>query len=858
MLWKKISIMAAVLVYLVGVGQAAPLAKVITDPFGNITAYWLEGSELRSAGPGLSEPGTFHNFSSTVEAFDLEQANNGSWLTYAAPEIYFSSSMNAGVGFRPPTLLSDTGSDPAIAVKDQLIAIAWVSADQLNLIRSDNGGQTFSPPAIIQVTGETPASPRLEISGINDISLCFLSQEQNTNLNKIRFVRSASAESIIIATSHDKITGLDLNRLNNPEHSLLIFWRTEYLTRTENHFSVSPDNGANFCAPVPITSDNLINDVQLIQNKLSAITYQDGFIIDEISSLPPATPAITAPTTGDSLRSPDLMIGYSVLGKEPLRCTISAGSFEATQTILPASQEALNYTPDVTLPDGEYTVTVAAFDGIKHSAASQPVSFSIDNSAPELISLEAARLENNMIYNGQVSEPSVDLTINGSSVSFESDTNFTAQQTLVAGDNLFTFVLSDEAGNQTIVSNEVYYNPASPEITVLSPTETDWFKPGSTMIIEARVFDLQKDLAEETEANISINGNRLEHSLIYDQADDGLFGFIPLPADLTDGIHDGTISLTDQAGNQGSVSFAIKIDSSPPLLAQAIGDRYFTNAPDTITLPLTDAGAGIDLTGTIVTIANTTFEGTASNEADLVTFCSTSLLLDGTYEVEIIPRDLIGNLGTTISFCLVVDTTPPQLTLTSTCEPQTSLTKMIVKGNIADEFPAAVKIYNNQKAAEDFSVAGNYFAKEIDLFSGNNDIMIEAFDEAGNKSSQSFSTFSQALASANLIQNCVNAPNPFSPAKALPAALAGSSANGKGMVFYYSLAQPADVKIRVYDLIGTLIWIKSVENTAAGVTAWSGEDGFGQVVGNGIYPYVFSVSVGGKTEYRKGKIIVYQ
>lgn len=78
------------------------------------------------------------------------------------------------------------------------------------------------------------------------------------------------------------------------------------------------------------------------------------------------------------------------------------------------------------------------------------------------------------------------------------------------------------------------------------------------------------------------------------------------------------------------------------------------------------------------------------------------------------------------------------------------------------------------------------------------------------------------------------------------------------MVFAYTLAKPADLMIRIYDITGTLIWVKAIPNTSSGVTAWDGVNQFGQMSSNGIYPYFFSAAKDGLVETRKGKIIISQ
>jgi len=118
-------------------------------------------------------------------------------------------------------------------------------------------------------------------------------------------------------------------------------------------------------------------------------------------------------------------------------------------------------------------------------------------------------------------------------------------------------------------------------------------------------------------------------------------------------------------------------------------------------------------------------------------------------------------------------------------------------------------------------------------------------------------TFLGPPPTVDLLTNLATGPNPFSPSRELPGAFAVGGEN-KGMVFAYSLVQPADIKIRIYDITGTLIWVKELPAATSGVTAWGGVDQSGQIAPNGIYPFFFTVSTGGTSQTRRGKIIVYQ
>jgi hypothetical protein len=273
-------------------------------------------------------------------------------------------------------------------------------------------------------------------------------------------------------------------------------------------------------------------------------------------------------------------------------------------------------------------------------------------------------------------------------------------------------------------------------------------------------------------------------------------------------------------------------------------------------LPVKDEGAGLDPAGTLLAIRGISLEGKVSAEAQEMIWIPALPLSEGSYEVEVTARDQVGNVAESFSFCLVVDLTCPELTLIGSYESMTSENTITIQGKVLEENADTVNIYNGREKVTSFSLADDHFSCEINLIPGTNDIRVEVMDLSGNKADATVSTFSTfAPAAAGLIQRCAHGPNPFSPGQNLPGAF---SSSGKGMVFTYSLAQPADLRILIFDLTGTLVWNKEMKNATSGVTAWNGVDVFGKVVRNGIYPYVFSATGNGRTEIRRGKIIVYQ
>jgi hypothetical protein len=338
----------------------------------------------------------------------------------------------------------------------------------------------------------------------------------------------------------------------------------------------------------------------------------------------------------------------------------------------------------------------------------------------------------------------------------------------------------------------------------------------------------------------------MDHALSYDAESGILSGLLSLPPNTLGGRHTLTLRLKDLANNEGQTSVPILIDDTAPALASA---ACFTSSNHSIALPLAECDSGIDPAGTIVRIAGVSLESSVSTEGSSLCLATRNFMLEGSYEAQIIPRDRAGNIGEKTTFCLMVDTTPPYLSASATSEGG----NIAVQGTVDDKNPASIKIYNNGIKIDECLIDSNSFTRNIRALAGKNALVVEAADQAGNKASVTLEPIFNNQAAGGLITDFCQGPNPFNPTHKLTGAFA---AQGCGTVFSFALAKPADVKIRIYDITGTLIWCKDIPAAASGVTAWSGVDQFGSVTDNGIYPYIFSAAAEGMTDSRKGKIVI--
>lgn len=848
--------------------------KYEIDNTGGLVQFWFDGLDLKYLNSPTQNGITLLSFTREVEAFGIKHDNSEFFLAYKfkkenqSEPIYYRYSNDEGRSFTPPIILANDGAKPSITFSNNVLAAAWEENNGITVVQSLDRGRNFSPPLYFAISGEVLSSPVISFDPNNNLHLGFISQNPSNFLYRIFYAQvltqsptpAFSIEPKEIFRSQDEIVSLLIKNLPHP----LILWQEQYNHRLNSYLSLSLDKGNHFSAERPLACDQMLEDFASINGKYLLLTFNQKAQIKEIKFPDIYTPKIASPTANKAYSAYTFQVKYlypdyqrdwaraSQLISEIDLATDA--SFTTSNTLIYndlvfATPEALSYSPLLKLQDGNYYIRIDVFDGLSNSAYSATTPFKIDNSLPDLITLEAETNFDHITFKGQVNKPSVDLTINGYKPVFQLNNQFQLQTVLSAGQNKFTFILTDEAGNQNIITREAYFNPQAPVIQLIQPMTGQWFKPGSTVFFEANVTDAQNDIDDETEAQLFINSQAVPDPLIYNLPEKKLSGFVTLPPQLPDGQYPAKIEIADRLGNKGTVNLNINIDGSPPIVSAYQSNQLYCNSTKSLSLPLNDTGAGVDASGTLIKIGGVSLEGAASVESDHLSVVFKSPPAEGSYEVQVLPRDRVGNIGSVQTFSLVIDNTPPILTLESSLEPVTQLNSLTINGKVESQIPCSLNIYDNNNKIASLSVKSLHFSKEIRLLPGNNYFLVEAVDLAGNKTSQAFMIKAQITGNAALLKDCINGPNPFSPVKK------------EVTYFTYAFNDPAvdpvNLKILVYDLSGKLIWNKEIPNAPTrNSIGWDGTDYFGKKLANGVYPYLISVSAGDQHEIRRGKIVV--
>ena len=191
-------------------------------------------------------------------------------------------------------------------------------------------------------------------------------------------------------------------------------------------------------------------------------------------------------TDDDSGVNPDT-IALTVDGK-------AVAAADITKTAVSGGYEC-SYTPKTALGDGEHTITATASDYDGNAASAKSVTFTVDTIPPTLnVTSPAEGLVTNQssltvtgTTNDVTSKP-VTVTVNGASVTVNSDGSWSKTITLTNGNNTITIVATDRAGKTTTVTRTVKLDTGAPVIksVTLTPNPVD---AGKTFVISVEVTD---------------------------------------------------------------------------------------------------------------------------------------------------------------------------------------------------------------------------------------------------------------------------------------------------------------------------------------------------------------------------------
>ena len=184
-----------------------------------------------------------------------------------------------------------------------------------------------------------------------------------------------------------------------------------------------------------------------------------------------------------------------------------------------------------------------------------------------------------------------------------------------------------------------------------------------------------------------------------------------------EGVHQLSVTATDDAGNTASLSLAFEIDTLPP--------AFVSVAPEDGTLT---AAAEVTLTGEVAGADAVSVDGTAATLAGGSFSAGPFALAEGERTFSIVAADAAGNSATR-AHRVVRDSTPPTVALSQPAAGAVlGASPVDVVGSVADPHLATVTV--NGTAAT--VTGGTFVARNVPLAEGATSLVARATDSAGN------------------------------------------------------------------------------------------------------------------------------
>ncbi len=309
---------------------------------------------------------------------------------------------------------------------------------------------------------------------------------------------------------------------------------------------------------------------------------------------------------------------------------------------------------------------------------------------------------------GTVDEPVTAFTINGNSV-VVTDGAFSHIVTLQEGENTFQLSATDRATNIGTHTITIHLDTIPPFPQITSHQANQYL---NTPVIEVT--------GSVNEPIIAATVNNAAAQITEIATDFNLAG-----VQLTEGPNTITVEVTDRAGNIGTVTITINLDTTAPVLQlTSHQDGQYLNTPQ-----ITIAGSA-DEPLTSVTVNN----GAAQIDQATTGYSLTGITLaEGENPFTITATDRAGNT-VTLNVTLTLDTLPPAIEVTTPVHNSyVNTAQIVVSGTVTELHPSTFRVNDTEVPLTD----GAFSLDAFSLTNGINVIRLQAEDLAGNSSTVS-------------------------------------------------------------------------------------------------------------------------
>jgi len=454
----------------------------------------------------------------------------------------------------------------------------------------------------------------------------------------------------------------------------------------------------------------VVSHLHQLKEKIELCQTKTPFIIVEVKGNCDSTPpTLSNPQPADGAifnnNKPALSVQYaddqqgSGIDAASVRMLLDGNDVTAGSTVTSTS---VSYAPTTKLSDGQHTVVVTVADKTANSASST-WHFTIDTALP-VVNITAH--QNNQYLNtpiitvtGNVSEAVTSVTVNGIAAQVTGTTFSLANVALAEGINTMTVQAKDVAGNTGTASITINLDTVKPIAQITSPINNAYLNTPNITVTGT---------VSETVTSVTVNGVAAQ-----------ITGTTYMLADvaLVNGLNNITVEAKDLAGNNGSATAVVNLDTALPVvqITSPVNNSYVNTPAITVTGAVSETVQTVTVNGVAAQITGATFTLSDLN------------LVNGVNNITVEAKDLAGNTGTAIA-TINLDTALPVIQITSPANSSNVNTPVITVTGAVSETIQTVTVNGAAAQVTDksFTLAG------VALVNGLNNITIEAKDLAGN------------------------------------------------------------------------------------------------------------------------------
>lgn len=615
-------------------------------------------------------------------------------------------------------------------------------------ITDDQGNTVFFGTTNADINGNFVVTPTALADGTYTVTVVVIDSTTNSATNSASFEVDTTAPAITLSTP--------TNNLFTNSTTVQITGVTD--TDATVNVVVTGTTGVVFNGPAAVdASGNYTVSVSLTDGTYS-VTAEASDAASNTASAGPhiftidtAAPVITMTTPVNNSFTNSSTV--QIAGTTEPGATVNVVVTGTAGVVFdgPAAVDASgNYTVSVSLTDGTYSVSAQATDAATNSASVGPRTFTIDTVAPAITL--TAPVDNVFTDSGIVqisgvtdTDATVNVVVTGAAgVAFngaaavDASGNYTVSTSNLAdGTYTVTAVATDAANNTASAGPRTFtVDSSAPTIAISSPANGSLSNQATQTVTGT------------TEPNLTV--------LVTFSSSAGVVGTETVVADgngnwsvTSPSLPDGAITITaetsDLAGNEGSDSIGITIDTTAPAVAittPADGAVSIT-APATITgtaeqdatvtITLTDANGNVTTLGT-----HTAADGTWTQDIE-------SILTDGTYTITATATDAAGNTASTTA-TFTIDSSAPAIAITTPVDGATLGTPTPMVTGTTDQDGDVVITVTDENGVVVFTGTatasnGTFSLGTSALADGIYTVTATTTDTAGNESSAS-NTFS--------------------------------------------------------------------------------------------------------------------